>query len=93
MEGIKMKSWIIIVVGIGIFILFAGMIYGEFVDNGEVVRAIKHVGVFLTSTALFIGAMTDVEEDKFVRLAMLIAGAIIIGLLWGYFSKFSVPTP
>lgn len=80
-----MKSWIVGVVGLGILLLFIGMIYGEFAtDQTDVVNSIKDVGVFLTGIGLAVGALTDTEEDKFVRFGMLIAAAIIIGLLWGF---------
>ncbi len=82
-----MKSWIPAVVGLGILLLFIGVVYGIYADTSkekETAAAIKDVGVFLSGIGLAIGALIDTEEDKFVRFGMLLSAAIIIGLLWGY---------
>ena len=81
-----MKSWIPGVVGLGILLLFIGVVYSVYADTSNELKtdhAVKDVGIFLTGIGLAIGALIDTEEDKFVRFGMLIASAIILGLLWG----------
>jgi len=79
-----MKSWIPGVVGLGILIIFIGIVYGiEKPEKADTALEVRDFGVFLTGIGLLIGALIDTEEDKFVRFGMLLAAAIIIGLLWG----------
>jgi len=80
-----MKGWIPGVVGLGILLLFIGMIYGVYAEDQDALdnaAAVKHIGVFLTGIGLAVGALIDTEEDKTIRLGMLIAAALIIGLIW-----------
>ena len=80
-----MKSWIPGVVGLGILLLFIGVVYGVYADNQDAMdtaSAVEDVGVFLTGIGLILGALVDEGEDKIVRLGMLIAAALIIGLIW-----------
>jgi len=80
-----MKSWVPGVVGLGILLLFIGVIYGVYADNQDAMdtaSAVEDVGVFLTGIGLILGALVDEGEDKLVRLGMLIAAALIIGLIW-----------
>jgi len=80
-----MKSWIPGVVGLGILLLFIGMIYGVYAEDQDALdnaKAVEHIGVFLTGIGLAVGALVDTEEDKTLRLGMLIAAALIIGLIW-----------
>jgi len=80
-----MKSWVPGVVGLGILLLFIGVVYGVYADNQDAMdtaSAVEDVGVFLTGIGLILGALVDEGEDKLVRLGMLIAAALIIGLIW-----------
>ncbi|HHF56022.1 MAG TPA: hypothetical protein ENL42_03800 [Thermoplasmatales archaeon] len=80
-----MKSWIPGVVGLGILLLFIGVVYGVYAEDQdamETASAVEDVGVFLTGIGLILGALVDEGEDKIVRLGMLIAAALIIGLIW-----------
>ncbi len=80
-----MKSWVPGVVGLGILLLFIGVVYGVYADNQDAIKtasAVEDVGVFLTGIGLIVGALVDEGEDKIVRLGMLIAAALIIGLIW-----------
>jgi len=85
-----MKSWIPGVVGLGILLLLIGAAYyhGNYYgeqdpDAAKTAVWIKDIGIFLAAIGLALGGLIDTEEDKFVRFGMLLAAAIIIGLLWG----------
>ncbi len=85
-----MKSWIPGIVGLGILLLLIGAAYyhsnyyGEQdQDAAKTAVLIKDIGIFLAAIGLALGGLIDTEEDKFVRFGMLVAAAIIIGLLWG----------
>ena len=81
-----MKSWIPGVVGLGILLLFVGVIYGVYADDQDAkdtASAVEDIGVFLTGIGLVMGALIDTEEDNYVRFGMLLAAALIIGFLWG----------
>jgi len=79
--GNDMKSWITGVVGVGILLLFIGVIYGVYA-SGDTAKAVEDTGVFLTGIGLVLGALIDEGEDKTVRLGMLISAALIMGLIW-----------
>ncbi|RLF44522.1 MAG: hypothetical protein DRN29_08300 [Thermoplasmata archaeon] len=81
-----MKSWIPGVVGLGILLLFIGVIYGVYADTQDALdtaSAVKDVGIFLAGIGLAVGALIDSEEDNYVRFGMLLAAALLMGLLWG----------
>lgn len=82
--GDKMKSWIPAIVGLGMLLLFIGVVYGKFAETETIMKIagiIKDTGIFLSGIGFFIGAVTDTEEDKNIRLGMLVASAIIISML------------
>ena len=81
----EMKSWVTGLVGLGILLLFIGEIYGVYAtgDNVKAADALDHVGIFLAGLGFALGGMIDTEEDKNVRLGLIIAAAIFMGLLWG----------
>ena len=79
-----MKSWIPALVGIGILLVFIGMVWGEYADKEDMdtVNTVTHLGIFLGGLGFVIGAMVDKEIDNYVRLAMIMGGALFMALLW-----------
>ncbi len=80
-----MKSWIPALVGIGIILVFIGMVYGEYADDEDAMDAahtVTHLGIFLGGLGFVVGAMVDDEIDTYLRLAMIIGGALFMALLW-----------
>ena len=79
-----MKSWIPALVGIGIVLIFIGMVWGEYADKEDMdtVHTVTHLGIFLGGLGLVVGAMIDDGIDNYLRLAMIIGGALLMALMW-----------
>jgi uncharacterized membrane protein len=72
----------------GIILIFVGkliLIFGNSTDLFKAAYTLDDTGIFLLGFMLISGGMLSKNTDRFLRLAMIIAGAIVIGLLWGLF--------
>lgn len=95
-EEYKLPRWIVLSIIFGIVIMFSGVmmcnasafispdmgwsIYAYNVFKSGVV--LRNCGVFIESLGLIGGAVIGNKIDRYLRISMLLAGAIIIGLLW-----------
>ncbi len=92
----KLPRWVLLNIIFGIVIMFSGVMMcnaSAFIspDMGFSIHAynifkwgivIRNCGVLIESLGLIGGAVVGNKIDKYLRISMLLAGAIIIGLLW-----------
>jgi hypothetical protein len=96
-NGISSTTLIVVAILAGIFLIWVGqfiLIQGDWEDSEAMEIAVKTTmtlisfGGALTGSALIVGGIFNKSLDKFVRLGMLVAAALIIVQLMGWYGTF-----
>lgn len=87
--------WLALGIVAGLFLMMIGSIlYGVADQSGvmEVGMALKAIGLFVVVAAMFLGALTRNDMNKWVRVALILSATLLIVLVgfWGPFSGLTV---
>ncbi len=74
--------------------MIGSILYGVADQSGvmEVGMALKAMGLFIVVAAMFLGALTRNDMNKWVRVALILSATLLIVLVgfWGPFSGLTV---
>lgn len=82
-SGLFSRKLLTVAVGVGILVVFVGAVACNVADGSDARKAglvIYNFGGLVLGGTLFLGSMVNKELDRYLRVGMLLAGALVVGL-------------